>query len=155
MGTIPRLGSDNKPKTQNFLKFHGQSPKSCLICQDECSNVQSCKVFTELSVPDRWNEVKSKHLCRSCLKLHNGRCRGNIRCSYSNCTSRHNSLLHRVIESQQHQTTGSSQSMNTHDHKSSRTLFKYVPIILYGKRTAISTYAFRDDGSSVTVWIKA
>lgn len=155
MGTIPRLGSENKQKSHNFLNFHEhQTTRVCLICEEDCKNVSSCKKFTSLSVHDRWVEVKDKRLCRSCLKLHNGRCRANIRCNVSNCTARHNPLLHRVDGDQQQQDSSASmqmQSMNTHNHKTSHTLFKYVPIILYGVERTISTYAFLDDGSSVTV----
>lgn len=153
MGTIPKFGSGIKQKPHSFLNFHEhQTSNLCIICQGDCKNVQSCGMFNDMSVSKRWEEVKSKHLCRTCLKLHGGRCKSNVRCNASECTARHNPLLHSVnTDQKQNADSPSKFPVNAHNHKPSQTLFKYVPITLYGAKGAISTYAFLDDGSSVTV----
>lgn len=152
MGTTPKFGVDSKNKSPNFLNFHGnQLRNDCLICDKSCKNIANCKTFADLNVSERWVKVRANNLCRSCLKSHNGRCRANLRCNVNNCTARHNSLLHQENSEYQSTVSKNSESINAHNHNSNEALFKYVPIILYGQNRIVSTYAFLDDGSSVTV----
>ena len=63
---------------------------TCPQCGDE-HTIYRCPVFEKMSVPQRWEVVKTKKLCRNCLAAHFGSC-GPNRCKV--CGRYHHTLLH-------------------------------------------------------------
>lgn len=105
----------------------------------------------KMTCNERWNEVRRRKLCRTCLARHpKFKCPSNKTCDESGCTRRHHRLLH-------NETTNSSlqkaeASCNTHKPAASSTiLFRIVPVKLFNRSEEINTFAFLDDGSSLTM----
>ncbi|XP_012272373.1 uncharacterized protein LOC105695412 [Orussus abietinus] len=107
LSTAPR----QKFKQQSFLTT--DSKFSCSICKGP-HQIQVCKDFLALSVPERYNLVKEKKLCFNCLRsnhmVQNCKC---SRCTI--CSKKHHSKLHpttapATIEIAENQ-TASSQSV--------------------------------------------
>ncbi|PIK44782.1 hypothetical protein BSL78_18362 [Apostichopus japonicus] len=75
--------------------------KKCWVCESDDHWPDQCARFKELAVTERYQIVKEKHACFSCLKRagkeHNMRtCRRKTRCSEGNCESFHHVLLHKT-----------------------------------------------------------
>ncbi|XP_049282746.1 uncharacterized protein LOC125763519 [Anopheles funestus] len=133
------------------------SEGSCLLCHATGHGLTACHKFKTLPVKDRWQRARELSLCFGCLGKHNWRnCRNKTVCGNNGCTYRHHALLHdkmvssggagrleggTVAESNHHQSVASS----------STALFRIVPVMLYGPATNVSTFAFLDEGSSVTL----
>lgn len=94
-------------------------------------------------------------MCRRCLVIH-GRwpCKSVRLCEVKGCKQAHNPLLHpgqpRVDEKAD---TGNKplSVVSVHRQIQSKTLFRIVPIVLYGLGCQIETFAFLDEGSSITL----
>ncbi|XP_062698812.1 uncharacterized protein LOC109398619 [Aedes albopictus] len=135
--------------------------KQCVICQGTCSSVVSCKKFKDLSIGARWEALKQNRLCRKCLMKHFGACSVKEACGRNGCAYMHHEMLHDDARYQRKQITQPStssagtetptESCNTHMCTTNTVLFRYVPVLLYGKGKTVLTFAFLDDGSSVTL----
>ncbi|KAL7290558.1 hypothetical protein TKK_0015325 [Trichogramma kaykai] len=67
------------------------SAQGCCACCQGAHPIYKNKKFENMIIQDRWDLVKSKQLCRNCLRAHSGEC------SLSHCklcTRFHNTLLH-------------------------------------------------------------
>lgn len=95
--------------------------------------------------------MKENKLCSRCLgKHHLLRCKSTALCGKNGCSYKHHQLLHNDKKVEKVDVT--PEPCNAHDQQSSPSvLFRIVPVVLYGKYTAIETFAFLDDGSSVTL----
>ena len=119
--------------------------------------VLNCGSFKALDLDGRWKAVSQKKLCRSCLIPHwKGACRSKKECGVNGCRVRHHPLLHSsryIATAQSGARTASNGSVahQNHHYAPSYTLFRYLPIKLFGNDTEIETYAFLDDGSSSTL----
>lgn len=123
----------------------------CGNCLTKGHRTADCEAFKKFTVPERWKVVKDKRLCIGCLQKGNHRikdCRSSKACGIEGCTNKHHKLLH------------SSSDRNSDSHESalysipshrSKTLFRILPIKLYNENIQIETFAFLDDGSSVTL----
>ena len=99
---------------------------------------------------ERWNKVREHRLCGKCLHAHNYKfCKASKKCGVNSCEAKHHPLLHREISSINTQTIEAG--CNTHRQSSHSVIFRVIPIKLYGKGTMVETYAFLDDGSSLTI----
>ncbi|XP_055918440.1 uncharacterized protein LOC129950533 [Eupeodes corollae] len=129
----------------------------CYICEGICASVAECKKFKEANRTIRWEEVRKHNLCRRCLKRHLGsRCQSESICGENNCTRKHHRLLHNVNAGQGSPTNGtvgvhSKELSVSKSYVTDPVLFRVVPVFLYGRGTRIKTFAFLDDGSSVTL----
>ena len=65
------------------------SVKQCTCCKGWHA-LYSCSDFASMTIPRRWDLVKSKKLCKNCLR-HHGECTS-LRCKH--CGRFHHSLLH-------------------------------------------------------------
>ncbi|XP_055914028.1 uncharacterized protein LOC129947476 [Eupeodes corollae] len=159
-----------KPKS-GFLNSHSQvdannneSKHKCYVCQGSCSSVAVCKQFQQLSRTSKWGTVREYQLCRRCLKKHNIRnCPLTSVCGKDNCTFKHHPLLHndqnnveKSIKKEIQEVKGNvsvhmKSHCNAHRNNCESTLFRIVPVILYGNGSQIKTFAFLDDGSSLTL----
>lgn len=133
------------------------SSKFCYACKGECDDFSKCQRFLELAYNARWSIVKDSGACRKCLKLHRGPCKSEQLCGQNGCVFKHHPLLHnpqRVsatpAKEQNLPSTSSGPSIqnldgrdcNAHYNPVSKTLFRVVPVVLYGRSKALKTYAF-------------
>lgn len=105
-----------------------------------------------------WEAVSKMHLCYSCLKESHilPKCRTKRRCNVDGCLRIHHPLLHKI---RQEYGLGKEEQLiepevnchTTQKTKSEKVLFKIIPVKLYGPKGEFDTYAFLDDGSSVTL----
>ncbi|XP_055605469.1 uncharacterized protein LOC129753653 [Uranotaenia lowii] len=151
-------------KGTGFLNLHSESeetdqptyhsPRACIICKGECSSLERCKRFIELSSKARWAAVNEYNFCKKCLGKHNrSPCKSQKICGTNGCTYKHHHLLHNPQNGSTPPTPETSvvpRDCNTHHYTSNQALFRVVPVVLYGAQKMISTYAFLDDGSSLT-----
>ncbi|XP_055597343.1 uncharacterized protein LOC129747259 [Uranotaenia lowii] len=139
--------------TETQVRVPEEPRKLCLACGGEQHRLKDCVVFQSFDVEGRWRFVQNQGLCRNCLNSHGRRpCRVPGCCGVAGCNSRHHPLLHNPPA---HSSSNASPvvSMENHSHRSSShsLLFKIVPVTLYGNDAVVNTYAFLDDGSSLTM----
>ncbi|XP_062712313.1 uncharacterized protein LOC134289800 [Aedes albopictus] len=120
--------------------------RECMVCSKSGHYVKECGIFKAYTVDERWRKVRALGLCQNCLFGHGRRsCRIASRCNVDGCQLRHHSLLHsaqrptQVVENHTHQLMGS------------KVLFRIIPVTLHGPAGAIDTFAFLDEGSSLTL----
>ncbi|XP_053699046.1 uncharacterized protein LOC128746016 [Sabethes cyaneus] len=137
--------------------------EQCIVCKGDCPMVAKCSTFAGLSYDSKWATVKECKLCRKCLRKHNGSCKRQKKCGTDECTFLHHPLLHNPEKNQNprsstsypstttpSQMSASDPSCNVHQGQSA-VLFRIVPVILYGPKNTVHTYAFIDDGSELTL----
>ncbi|XP_058456592.1 uncharacterized protein LOC131433989 [Malaya genurostris] len=130
---------------------------TCPVCGGENHQASNCATFKKLTIDDRWSIVKDRKLCRRCLTPHTRwPCRGEM-CGINSCHKRHHRLLHYDQPNVEFKSKGSTSSgtVTIHRQISSSTLFRILPVTLFGCRGQVNTFAFLDDGSSVTLVEKA
>ncbi|XP_058810950.1 uncharacterized protein LOC131675821 [Topomyia yanbarensis] len=156
-----RSERDPKSKQQNsgFLHAHSEadeemvtssqadSPaRKCLVCEEVNHRVKDCELFNSMDVEERWRKVNSHRLCRTCLNQHGRRrCRITIQCGIDGCQFKHHRLLHSKPEN-----ATTSESL-THRDLAPKALFRIIPVTVHGKMGSVNTFAFLDDGSSLTL----
>ncbi|XP_055623175.1 uncharacterized protein LOC129766622 [Toxorhynchites rutilus septentrionalis] len=62
----------------------------------------------------------------------------------------HHPLLHSTAKKNS-PTTSSNTAVQNHHHSGRGSLFRIIPVTLYGRERSITTFAFLDDGSSITL----
>ncbi|XP_055623226.1 uncharacterized protein LOC129766664 [Toxorhynchites rutilus septentrionalis] len=104
-----------------------------------------------MCVEDRWKAVRQHQLCRRCLGSH-GRwpCKADV-CGVGRCLENHHRLLHSPKQNPSERSTVSSNTVSLHHLSHESTLFRVIPIRLYGRSRSVETFAFLDDGSSITM----
>ncbi|XP_055622454.1 uncharacterized protein LOC129766018 [Toxorhynchites rutilus septentrionalis] len=120
----------------------------CLHCEKEGHKLRECQAFRALSIDDRWRRIRALTLCQICLYGHGRRaCRFSSKCNVNGCQFKHHPLLHGKA------TTPVTQlaNINTHRPQDSGVLFRILPVTLYGKSGQVNTFAFLDEGSSLTL----
>ncbi|XP_040164690.1 uncharacterized protein LOC120901052 [Anopheles arabiensis] len=169
-----------KPNTKGYVHAHVENQgattsgtraiqvgQSCFVCNKQGHLVSKCFAFGAMAVKDRWRKARALSLCFSCLERHNWRtCQNRAVCSIGGCTRRHHALLHGAEESRE---IGSEQNIienreggidgrviaesNHHQYvsSSSKALFRIVPVTVYGPAATVTTFAFLDEGSSMTL----
>ncbi|XP_062711590.1 uncharacterized protein LOC134289586 [Aedes albopictus] len=162
-------------KEKNFLNTHVETepPKRevkqenisgviCLACHGPNHKVKDCVVFKKRDPDSRWETVREYHLCKMCLGKHGTRpCKQQGSCGTEGCQLRHHPLLH--AETRQHQSAAeneqdksdssvsSGEGVNAHHSTGKSTLFRIIPVQLYWNGKSVETFAFLDDGSSMTL----
>ncbi|XP_053698911.1 uncharacterized protein LOC128745869 [Sabethes cyaneus] len=99
--------------------------------------LKDCRTFKSYSVDGRCRFVQQQGICRNCLNAHGRRsCRSSGVCGVNGCQYRHHPLLHfpRSVVS----------AAENHTHR-------IIPVTVHGGGKSICTYAFLDDGSSITL----
>ncbi|XP_062708631.1 uncharacterized protein LOC134288289 [Aedes albopictus] len=148
--------SDSYSQTDNC----GKNSDKCPVCNANCTSVDKCRQFLEMPRESRWIVVRNCSLCRRCLRKHYGDCQTKV-CGKDGCSFKHHELLHKEqklkgekvfdhSESNPEQTSA-RHGCNTHGSNSSAVLFRYLPVVIYGDRGSICTFAFLDDGSELTL----
>lgn len=118
----------------------------CTFCNDD-HYISKCQKFTQKSVTERINFIKSKKLCINCLSAHKDECRSKFSCR--SCKKKHHSLLH--LESNQvvktnvaKAQTKAIEQMNSNEqsiHISANIAANYSPVILATAIVAIESHS--------------
>ncbi|XP_055600296.1 uncharacterized protein LOC129749360 [Uranotaenia lowii] len=128
--------------------------KPCLMCKSTTHRVRTCKQFETLPLEEKLSFISEIGMCRRCLAPH-GRwpCRNKQPCGINGCPEPHHKLLHpgscSTLKSQ-----GSESSVSVtahHQHQQGTTFFKILPVTLHANGKSVSTFAFLDDGSDLTL----
>ncbi|XP_070500468.1 uncharacterized protein [Chironomus tepperi] len=154
------------------MHTHREERFECLKCKSSSHDLQHCVDFKNLVLTEKKNFLRSKGLCNCCLKQgHRWKdCKAKRMCNIDNCREFHHRVLHLKSQSSdvnceaekefKHSKpevrAGSSSQSNPAErsnyHKSSSVMYKILPVVLHGNNgELIETYAFLDDGSSVTL----
>ena len=95
-GQQQQQGPRRKPKPKDqAVKETGIDYGNCAMCEDS-HNMANCKLFTGKPLQDRWEQVKLKRCCMSCLRRGHSKwqCRTKAECTHRGCTQLHHPLLH-------------------------------------------------------------
>ncbi|XP_062702100.1 uncharacterized protein LOC134285428 [Aedes albopictus] len=179
--TVPQVLSwpdkqRNVRKDDGFLNAHAETSakpcedtasttwRRCLVCQGECETVDECQKFLDLDHASRWNALREIKLCRCCLGKHVGPCKSTKVCGKNGCPFKHHQLLHNIAKDKRVEgahdqnainnsvSRGSTEhACNTHRGNNKSVYFQYIPVVLHNQGKKISTYAFLDCGSSLTL----
>lgn len=123
------------------------SGTACEVCSKEGHAPSDCDQFNRLTVNERWQKARALLLCFQCLRKHRRRnCRTSPRCGIDGCTFRHHHLLHAA-----QQPRPSTSAASYHHSDGTGRLFRIVPVTLQGPKASINTFAFLDEGSSLTL----
>ncbi|XP_062707485.1 uncharacterized protein LOC134288006 [Aedes albopictus] len=131
-----------------------EGAKHCPACKNVGHRIQDCRAFQSLSVDGRWKCVQSNGLCRNCLSSHARRsCRKTSNCGTNGCEYRHHPLLHSPRNSTDTQIQPLVNTAENHTHRQGQQslLFRILPVTLHGPKGSVDTFAFLDDGSSLTL----
>lgn len=134
----------------NNVSNKGENTNKCVICSKN-HLVKECDKFRQLPYKEKWDTIRSNRLCRTCLKMHDlARCRERKECGLEACTAKHHPLLHkpiqRIVES-----NNVEQQVAIQVSKTSKILFKILPITIYGNNCSVDIFALLDDGSGPTM----
>ncbi|XP_058826986.1 uncharacterized protein LOC131686971 [Topomyia yanbarensis] len=134
---VVKICEENSKSRRGTLNVHTDSEhpsnssvpeKSCPACSGKDHRLKDCDRFKSYNVDGRWKLLQNTGICRNCLNFHGRRaCRLNSVCGSANAENH----VHRCSEQ--------------------AILFRIVPITLHGPEVDIETFAFLDDGSSLTL----
>ncbi|XP_070499399.1 uncharacterized protein [Chironomus tepperi] len=156
------------------MHTHREERFECLKCKSSSHDLQHCSEFKNLRLADKKIFLRSRGLCHCCLKQgHRWKdCKTKRMCNIDDCQEYHHRVLHQKSQSsdvireaqkelkhsEPENRVGSSSQSNPAEsersnyHKSSSVMYKILPVVLHGSNgELIETYAFLDDGSSVTL----
>lgn len=144
-----------------FVTKEGDQTK-CGYCGKSCVEIMKCKVFLKDTVTRRWDRVKSKGLCFNCFRDGHrlNECPLlNEMCGINGCQSGHHRMLHYEKKKSSNHADFEADRVDEHlelvgvamNQQAGSTLLRIVPVRLYGKNGAISTYGLFDDGSTITM----
>lgn len=129
--------------------------KNCLCCESDLHHLSKCTKFTSMNNNERWNFVRSKGICFSCLIPYHSlkQCKKIKICGQNNCKKPHNELLHEnEVESFQNINQSSNETeVNCHISTDTSVLLKILPINISQGGKSLNTYALLDDASTVTL----
>ncbi|CAH8464754.1 unnamed protein product [Schistosoma turkestanicum] len=151
----PKLGRDVK------MNCHLQSKPAtipntrhnCSICTGD-HLVVKCPQFLELTVQDRWKQVRKKGMCFACLKQGHkvSDCKTTMRCGIDKCEKKHHVLLHEDSTSKRVDDKRESQHCCGLTRSLSRQVcLGVVPVRVKSETAEIIGYALLDNGSDSTL----
>ncbi|XP_053698939.1 uncharacterized protein LOC128745898 [Sabethes cyaneus] len=161
--TTTAKGDKDKPREKGHIYTHeevsevqiqNEKRQPCPICEKTDHRVRNCQRFQQMDVAARWEAVKRWNLCEVCLYDHGQwRCRSRFRCNVPNCRVRHHTLLHGpgTEQPRDHQQHVQASECNAHEQTPRSVLFRIIPVTLFGENRKCETFAFLDEGSSLTL----
>lgn len=165
-GRNPRVNFNEERRTSSEKSNKGSS-KNCPVCPNACRSVSECIKFLNADRNGRWDFVKGLRLCRFCLGTHRNTCQQVEKCGKQGCEMPHHPLLHYYKEtsifqekptenpksemSQREETLNEPTNRLTHKSGTDATLFRVVPVVLKNGTKSVESFAFLDNGSSVTL----
>ncbi|CAG9822924.1 unnamed protein product [Phaedon cochleariae] len=140
------------------LQSSGEQTK-CKVCRKDCKVVAECRVFQRYPISDKWKTIKDLKLCRLCLKRHRYPFRYPVKCEKNQCERKHHPLLHKdddpapglVVPTSCSDDSISSAVNVYHQSSAQGVRFRILPVILRNGDKKVVTYAFLDEGSSITL----
>lgn len=124
----------------------------CSVCKKTGHRVRDCTIFKSLSTDERWKRVQSLGLCRTCLYNHGRRsCRISNRCGVNGCLTRHHPLLHSNAKDATTSSAPAPLDHHFHNRDIPSLLFRIIPVVLYSGPKKVTTYAFLDEGSNISM----
>ncbi|XP_070855403.1 uncharacterized protein [Drosophila suzukii] len=134
------------------LRFRGK----CVICDAGDHKIQTCPNFAAMNTEERCDVSRTHHLCLNCLNKHRSQCLSRKTCNINNCRERHHPVLHAEqlyrSEHPRQPTAPELESIHILAHRhADQTNFRIVSIKIDYKTQQINTFAFLDEGSSVTL----
>jgi hypothetical protein len=133
---------------QSVYNCTSPSIKNCIFCRKHGHIITDCSSFIGKPLNNKYQFLRKGRWCFMCLKGRHfaDKCYEKKNCGISNCKELHHPLLH------------NTQDPGIISHHSStersETLFKVLPVTLYNKGKRIDTWAFLDDGSSLSLVTK-
>ncbi|XP_058816014.1 uncharacterized protein LOC131679323 [Topomyia yanbarensis] len=168
-----RVGKQEKGKERSFCDAHVSDEVSnaavderyleteqrratrpeCFVCKQVDHRVKNCPRFVKMALESRWKAVNENSLCRICLGAHGRRpCKIKKLCGIGGCQLKHHPLLHTYSSKPcASQKAVTSEAVTNHHHSKISSLFRIVPVDLYGNNRSVTTFVFLDDGSSMTL----
>ena len=139
---------DRQVKHFQFLK--DTKPRIYVGCERENHEIKECKDFLERNHSSRWQIVREKKICSMCLRVHRtNQCKEVSACGINGCTRKHHQLLHNInADKPINADVGPN---NTHRQQEITAFFRIVPVTLYNGNANTDTFAFLDEGSSLTL----
>lgn len=155
------------PRAQRQVLTHKQTGPNetqsiCFLCGRQEHPLWKCVEFKALNPEKRLELAREKSICFSCLipAKHDWRaCSRKSQCGFNNCTGRHHQLLHEMFlkKNKELNTTAvpfvpQHNFVSSHPNSDLPVLYKIAPIRIFGKNNKfVDTFAFLDDGSSITM----
>ncbi|XP_062555732.1 uncharacterized protein LOC134220646 [Armigeres subalbatus] len=147
----PPHGSDDQEKYSETAPQE-RMDKGCSYCDATTHYIFDCQPFKAMTVEARWKVIHLKNLCRTCLVTHRRwPCRSKRECGIQGCRARHNQLLHAPQLEQNPIASNDVQIHQNHHQSHTFSLFRYVPVKLFGNGKTVNIFAFLDEGSSSTL----
>ena len=78
--------------TSSYAKRQRGGDTHCYHCNGK-HKLKFCYIFKRLSLPDKFNVVKSEGICVQCLNKHQEECKAS---ACSSCSGKHHTLLHKT-----------------------------------------------------------
>uniref|UniRef100_A0A4Y0BFI9 Integrase zinc-binding domain-containing protein n=1 Tax=Anopheles funestus TaxID=62324 RepID=A0A4Y0BFI9_ANOFN len=129
-------------------KIRHDNRKRCLLCDNDHKTIE-CRRLTEATVSQRRRLLIEKNICQNCCNFSNHKainCFLPPQCKFRACRQKHNTLLH------QENDNSPETPMRINCHNANGNLFyQIIPITLHNQKTAVSTYALIDPGSSTSL----
>lgn len=137
----------------------------CLFCKKTNHKLTDCKFFGKQSYEKKWKAVKRMRVCFKCLDSRHRADKCDAKpCGINSCESNHHKLLHKPKDAENEDNEAHKEKKNQkkedekedskhncHMSGQNGILFKILPVMLHGKNGSIETFAFIDEGSSVSV----
>ena len=156
----------DKPSNRYSNVANQSSNLQCTVCDSEKHAVDRCEVLQEMTVCDRWETARSRHLCYCCLERnHVGKqCKQTRVCGIRGCRKTHHMWLHSDPYSQKYSRNNrsvqrmeqrSEPSENAHVGNGARNgdsdaSLRTVPVVLKNGSKRVKVNALLDDGSART-----
>lgn len=128
------------------------SKGNCRICNGSCQKPWRCEVLLGKDVNQRWNTIKEKKLCFSCLSAdHNSKnCTRPYQCGIDGCQRTHNKVLHTKVDDDTKIKRQNNIILAT-VRSIHRTNLRILPVIVSYNDRAVRTFALLDNGSQSTL----
>ncbi|XP_062703577.1 uncharacterized protein LOC134286030 [Aedes albopictus] len=140
-----------RTKDKGFIHTHSGGSAAaappvnpCRICKITGHRIRNCEEFRRLNISERLKQMERWKLCERCLNEHTGWCRFKITCNVGGCRQPHHPLVHREIPVTQGQ-------LHLHLDGKLPVIFRIVPITLFHGQKSVSTFAYLDEGSEMTL----
>ncbi|XP_058816184.1 uncharacterized protein LOC131679471 [Topomyia yanbarensis] len=146
-------GSEPGEKLTATYSNQNRERRPCLACQCTDHRIRNCDKFFKFTLLERLKFVEQNELCRRCLSGH-GKwpCRTKQPCGVHGCTEPHHKLLHSETSKADEENIQQAPAvLSAHCHNLPSSLFKIIPVILHNNERSVSTFAFLDDGSDLTL----
>ena len=151
-------------QTKSFTpNIVANNSSKCAFCK-EGHKIEKCSKFADLTITDRVSFTRRNGLCDNCFKRGHisSFCRLNSSCTIKDCKRKHHTLLHRDFANCSSSEANPAPSTNNSLPDTKRSVhfascdngsvfLNVVPVKVFYKDKAITTYAFLDQGSTTTL----